>query len=88
MGGALRLGGTTSVRGTSFISNVASSSGLAVAAVGTVEMTDSTFDGNVFVCGKNEYFTTREVGKAYYACSSVYINSGSLERRNSKHTLT
>lgn len=63
VGGALRLGGGTSIRDCAFISNLASSGGLAVAAVGSVEINDSSFRGNVFICGEGTYLRTEKVCK-------------------------
>lgn len=55
VGGALRLGGVATVSGCSFTSNMASSSGLAISAVGSVEINSSTFSGNVFLCNKGRF---------------------------------
>lgn len=55
MGGAIRLAGETTVLDCSFVANMASNSGLAVAAVGSMEMSGSSFDGNVFSCDEGEY---------------------------------
>lgn len=55
VGGALRLGGITSIRECSFVSNMASDSGLAVAAVGSMEINGSSFHRNVFSCDEGEY---------------------------------
>lgn len=50
VGGALYLGGETNINRCSFASNMASSSGLAVASIGSVQISDSVFDDNVFFC--------------------------------------
>lgn len=55
VGGAARLGGETTVSWCRFVSNKASSSGLAIAAVGSVEMNGSSFRGNVYSCAEGEY---------------------------------
>lgn len=55
VGGALRLGGTTTILNTSFIANSASSRGLAIAAVGFANISDSTFAHNTFYCETGEF---------------------------------
>lgn len=55
VGGALRLGGTTAIQNCSFISNMASSRVLASATVGSVNISGSVFDGNVFYCEAGKF---------------------------------
>ena len=55
VGGALRLAGTTTIRDCSFVYNMATNSGLAVAAVGSVEINGSYFHKNVFSCVEGQY---------------------------------
>ena len=55
MGGAIRLGGDATIYDCSFISNKASSSGLAVSVIGSVDIKGSSFDGNVFSCDEGEF---------------------------------
>eukprot|EP00903_Cladosiphon_okamuranus_P012632 g11818.t1 len=50
IGGAMILGGATVVRECSFLSNSVSSRGLAVAVVGSADISGSVFDGNELFC--------------------------------------
>eukprot|EP00903_Cladosiphon_okamuranus_P012633 g11819.t1 len=50
IGGAMILGGATVVRECSFLSNSVSSRGLAVAVVGSADISSSVFDGNELHC--------------------------------------
>ena len=64
IGGAMVLGGnTTTVRDCSFFSNSVSSRGLAVAVVGSVDISGSTFDGNELYCASGLLYRedTKEV---------------------------
>ncbi|CAM9384163.1 unnamed protein product, partial [Ectocarpus fasciculatus] len=58
----MRLGGETSVAGCSFLSNIAYTRGLAVAVVGSANITGSSFDGNQLSCadGSNRSDTEEE----------------------------
>ncbi|CAN0093617.1 unnamed protein product [Ectocarpus sp. 4 AP-2014] len=55
IGGALRLGGTADVQGCNFVSNDASSRGLAVAVVGSASIAGSSFNGNELICASGSY---------------------------------
>lgn len=67
VGGALRLGGATTVRDCSFVANSASTRGLAVAVVDSANITLSSFDGNAFDCEAGEFLDEiRQVWGAIY----------------------
>lgn len=78
VGGALRLGGVATVSGCSFTSNMASSSGLAISAVGSLEINGSTFSGNVFSCNKGRFsHDVLQVRKSevHYVCTMIASRS-------------
>lgn len=54
VGGAISLRGEAIIRNCSFTSNLASDRGLAVSAVGVVNVKVSSFDGNNIICGEGE----------------------------------
>lgn len=56
----MRLGGTTTVAGCSFLSNIAYTRGLAVAVVGSANITGSSFDGNQLSCADGSYRSDTE----------------------------
>ncbi|CAB1105335.1 unnamed protein product [Ectocarpus sp. CCAP 1310/34] len=60
VGGALQLGGKTNVDGCAFVANSASSRGLAIAAVGFVNISDTLFEGNTFFCQAGEFVENKE----------------------------
>ena len=55
VGGALRLGGNTTIRECHFVSNLASRSGPAIGAVGMTAISDSHFKGNTFFCQEKKF---------------------------------
>ena len=55
VGGAMRLGGSAVVNNCSFLSNSALTRGLAVAVVGSADISDSVFDGNEFTCAVGSF---------------------------------
>lgn len=63
LGGALRISGVSTMSGCSFTSNMASNSGLAVSAVGSLEISGSSFDGNVFSCEEGTFLEVQKVRK-------------------------
>lgn len=81
IGGALRLGGATTIRDSSFVSNLASSRGLAVAAVGSVEIHGSSFRENAFLCREGDYMRTDKVCPVSFSLPAV-VSNGSTEARD------
>ncbi|CAM9138813.1 unnamed protein product, partial [Hapterophycus canaliculatus] len=55
VGGAMRLGGDAVVRNSSFLSNAASTRGLAIAVIWSTNITDSSFSGNELHCAAGLY---------------------------------
>ena len=55
IGGALRLGGTATVTSSSFLSNTATSRGLAVAVVASATMSGLSFERNELYCGAGSF---------------------------------
>ena len=60
VGGAMRLGGSADIRECAFFSNVASTRGLAVAVVGSANVSSSAFDGNQLSCAVGSYRSDTE----------------------------
>ena len=59
---------------------MASSSGLAVAAVGYVDIKESSFDGKMFVCGEGEFL---HASKVCNPCACFAVHPGSRLNRYS-----
>lgn len=55
VGGALRLGGNTTIDNCSFVSNMASRTSPAIGAVGMAVLRDSSFLENTFFCREKEF---------------------------------
>lgn len=86
IGGALRLGGGTTIRDCSFVSNMAANIGLAVAAVGSAEIYDSEFRGNVFSCREGEFLHTDKVCNARTICACFVLPPCCFERLQKRVT--
>lgn len=56
----MRIGGTSAFDYCDFLSNSASTRGLAVAVVGSVNMNNSLFSGNEMYCASGSYNTDTE----------------------------
>lgn len=71
-GGAMSLGGETDVLESSFLSNSASSRGLAIAVVGSANLTDLAFDGNELYCGVHSFREDTE--QVRRKCGQIAVN--------------
>ncbi|CAM9114240.1 unnamed protein product [Ectocarpus sp. 8 AP-2014] len=78
-GGAMSLGGTTVLSGASFVSNSASTRGPAIAAVGVVDLSGLTFDGNDFFCDVGSYLRHSTEGEPAELFGRVCFDCGDFE---------
>lgn len=77
----MRLGGTAVIDNCSFLSNSATTRGLAVAVVGSAEFSDSSFDGNELVCVAGLYFEESEKVSGVTADANPKTQQGNIRQQ-------
>lgn len=77
----MRPGGAMVIHDCSFISNTASTRGLAVAVVGSANISGSSFDGNELICPVGSYrLDTEEVNGGRHNSRYIWRRMLSLRR--------